>query len=86
VERQKKWLTSAKNIKLWSKEQFEFECIILHVNMIECLSDKQPILTQLQTSFKGQSRMGPPAPSGRGGMPGVLSVAWTLCKISISNS
>ena len=54
--------------------------------MIECLSDNGPILTQLQTSVKGQSRMGPPAPSGRGGMPGVLSVAWTLCKISISNS
>ena len=86
MERQKKWLISGKNIRLWSKEQFEFEYIILHVNKIEYLSDKWPIVTQLQTLVKGQSRMGPPAPSGRGGMPGVLSVAWTLCKISLSNS
>jgi len=28
-----------------------------------------------QIMVQGQSRMGPPAPSGRGGMPGVLSVA-----------
>lgn len=47
----------------------------MRVNMIEYLSGKRPILTRLQTLVKGQSRMGPPAPSGRGGMPGVLSVA-----------